>query len=85
MPAVTGSGRVTGGGKTATTKRATQEAAIKKWFEGLDNVSHWLESMGSAGHSQLLCVQVLLQALRKLDAIMFYHLLLKGEEESGVP
>lgn len=79
MPAVVGSGsRSTPSGKAATTKRATQEAAIKKWFEGLDNVSHWLESMGSAGHSQLLCVQVLLQALRKLDAIMFYHLLLKG-------
>lgn len=78
MPAVVGSSKASAGVKAATTKRATQEAAIKKWFEGLDNVSHWLETTGSAGHSQLLCVQVLLQLLRKLDAMMFYHLLLKG-------
>ncbi|MEW5311714.1 MAG: hypothetical protein WDW38_003403 [Sanguina aurantia] len=84
MPAVVGGSKAAAGVKAATTKRATQEAAIKKWFEGLDHVSHWLETTGSAGHSQLLCVQVLLQLLRKLDAMMFYHLLLKGPSDINI-
>lgn len=59
----------------AVTKRALQEAAIKQWFTGLDALSQQLTSLGSRGHMLLLRQQVLLQCLKRLDALLFFYLL----------
>lgn len=93
---------------TAATKRALQEAAIKRWFEGLDQVSRRLNRLcavrpsaasaaaaapgtpgtpgaangsgpaGVPGHVAALRQQVLSQCLKRLDALLFYHLLVPG-------
>jgi len=62
------------GKATPVTKRAMQEAAIKRWFEGLDAVSAQLQRLGSRGHVDLLRMQVLQQCLRKVDALLFHYL-----------
>lgn len=89
MPAVVGSegggvpGRAAPAKPSAATKRAQQEAAIKKWFEGLDAVNRQLGKVavvrgGAAGHCGLLRSQALGQCLKRLDALLFYHLLVPG-------
>ncbi|GIL66762.1 hypothetical protein Vafri_20263 [Volvox africanus] len=68
----------------AVTKRAQQEAAIKKWFEGLEAVCSALNRhVGSAGHATMLRHQVLLQCLKRVDLLLFAHLL-GGIEQTGV-
>ncbi|KXZ47522.1 hypothetical protein GPECTOR_34g681 [Gonium pectorale] len=89
------------------TKRAQQEAAIKKWFEALEAVSAalsrqvgaaggaastggstpthgWAQAAaGPVGHCALLRQQVLLQCLKRVDLLLFAHLL-GGAETPGV-
>ncbi|KAG2449564.1 hypothetical protein HYH02_005097 [Chlamydomonas schloesseri] len=67
----------------AATKRALQEAAIKKWFEGLEAVCAALGKQVSGGHSALLRQQVLLAALKRVDLLLFAHLL-GGADQPGV-
>ncbi|GIL78018.1 hypothetical protein Vretimale_7358 [Volvox reticuliferus] len=68
----------------AVTKRAQQEAAIKKWFEALEAVCSALNRhVGSAGHATILRHQVLLQCLKRVDLLLFAHLL-GGIEQPGV-
>eukprot|EP00798_Chlamydomonas_sp_ICE-L_P020771 gene20771-27595_t len=57
------------------TKRAHQEAAIKKWFEGLDMVALQLSGFKS-GTANALRQQLMVQCLKRLDALLFHHLLL---------
>lgn len=59
-----------------------QEAAIKKWFEGLEAVAATLARLGG-GHTPLLRQQALLQCLKRLDLLLFYHLL-GGANQQGV-
>ncbi|KAG2428812.1 hypothetical protein HXX76_011512 [Chlamydomonas incerta] len=67
----------------AATKRALQEAAIKKWFEGLEAVCAALTKQVTGGHSALLRQQVLLAALKRVDLLLFAHLL-GGADQPGV-
>ncbi|GLC40297.1 hypothetical protein PLESTB_001806600 [Pleodorina starrii] len=62
---------------TAVTKRAQQEAAIKKWFEALEAVCGALNRhVGCVGgHAAMLRHQVLLQCLKRVDLLLFAHLL----------
>ncbi|GFR44518.1 hypothetical protein Agub_g5785 [Astrephomene gubernaculifera] len=97
LPSVLGNGAVAGlsgrpaakdgpaRASTAITRRAQQEAAIKKWFEGLEAVSSALARQvgGAGGHCGLLRQQVLLQCLKRVDLLFFVHLL-GGVEQPGV-
>jgi hypothetical protein len=68
----------------AVTKRAQQEAAIKKWFEALEAVCAALNRhVGCVGHASMLRHQVLLQCLKRVDLLLFAHLL-GGVEQAGV-
>ncbi len=100
LPAITDAG-AGGTGRaapaTAASKRAQQEAAIKRWFEGLRLVSgklarlHAVSSRAGAaaggaggarlpvpGHVALLRQQALLQCLKRVDALLFHHLVSQG-------
>ncbi|KAG2495436.1 hypothetical protein HYH03_006383 [Edaphochlamys debaryana] len=83
----------------AATKRALQEAAIKKWFEALEAVSNALSRQvqvfppasgpaastppGGGGHCSLLRQQLLLSCLKRVDLLLFAHLL-GGADQPGV-
>lgn len=57
------------------TKRALQEAAIKHWFLALDALARHLSDLGTGGHLAVLRSLALQHCLRRLDALLFHHLL----------
>ncbi|KAG1676958.1 hypothetical protein FOA52_014834 [Chlamydomonas sp. UWO 241] len=61
--------------KPPATKRALQEAAIKHWFAVLDGTAAKLNTLCARGHMRMLRAQVLSQVLKRLDALLFHHLL----------
>lgn len=61
--------------KTPSAKRAIQEAAVKRWLEAFELANSKLTRMGTRGHIPLLKFQVLLQCLRRADALLFGHLI----------
>ena len=84
LPTVLGrAGGARAAAPAAATKRALQEAAIKKWFEGLEAVCAALTKQVAGGHSALLRQQVLLAALKRVDLLLFAHLL-GGADQPGV-
>lgn len=89
LPSVTdaGAGGARSAAATAASKRAQQEAAIKRWLEGLRLASNRLVAVyavppnprvgrtgGVPGHVPQLRQQALLQCLKRVDALLFHHL-----------
>jgi hypothetical protein len=98
LPVVTGDGVEGGGGggrssatrSSATVgKRVAQDAAIKRWLEGLRKVQSKLTQLmvvrplvrgapPAYGHVGHLRQQALMQLLKRVDALLFQHLVTQG-------
>ncbi|KIY92560.1 hypothetical protein MNEG_15403 [Monoraphidium neglectum] len=67
-------------------KRGAHEAALRKWLEALEAANSQLHGLGREGHVHTLRQQVLLELLKRIDALLFHYLVnpdAAGSEASG--
>lgn len=55
-------------------RRSAHEAALRKWLEALEAANAQLRGLGREGHVSVLRQQVLLEVLKRVDALLFHYL-----------
>ncbi|KAI8463417.1 MAG: hypothetical protein J3K34DRAFT_444097 [Monoraphidium minutum] len=55
-------------------KRGAHEAALRKWLEAVEAANAQLTGLGRDGHTNTLRQQVLLELMKRIDALLFYYL-----------
>ncbi len=66
--------RISNGGMNGISRRAQQEAAMRRWLLALDAVNAHISLLGTDGHARVLQAHLLLDCLRRADKLLFHSL-----------